>query len=57
MSPSEITKMVDSWGKYVDSESSEKAKKKFEGVDGRKVTDLEQLLQPGPEIRPAKFNE
>jgi hypothetical protein len=26
-------------------------------VDGRNVTDLEQLLHPGPEIRPVRFRE
>lgn len=57
LSPAEITTMLEFFGKHIDSESSEKAKKKFHGVDGRNVTDLEQLLHPGPELRPAKFNK
>lgn len=43
-------------GKLIDSESFEKMKKKFHGVDGRNVTDLEQLLHPGPELRPERLN-
>jgi hypothetical protein len=57
LSPAEITMMLEFFGKHIDSESFEKAKKKFHGVDGRNVTDLEQLLHPGPEICPAKFNK
>lgn len=57
LSPAEITPILEFWGKYVDSEVSEKAKKKFHGLDGRNVTDLEQMLHPGPELRPAKFNK
>lgn len=57
LSPAEITTMLEFFEKHIDSESSEKAKKKFDGVDGRTVTDLEQLLHPGPELRPAKFNK
>lgn len=58
MSPEEITKMLEFVKKYVEPEYSETAKKIFEGVDGRKVTtDLEQLLHPGPELRPEKFNK
>jgi hypothetical protein len=57
MSPEEITKMLEFLERYVEPEYSETAKKIFDGVDGRKVTDLEQLLHPGPELRPERFNK
>jgi len=57
MSPAEITKMLEWFGKYVDSKTSEEAKKKFHGVDGRNVTDLEQLLHPGQELCRAELNK
>ncbi|KAF7594830.1 hypothetical protein BBP40_008160 [Aspergillus hancockii] len=57
MSPAEITKMLEFFGKLIDSETFEKTKKKFHGVDGRNVTDLKQLLHPGPEICPVEFNK
>lgn len=57
LSPTEIMAMVEDFGKYVDAESFEKAKNKFHGVDGRNVTDLEQLLHPGPDLRPTEFNK
>jgi hypothetical protein len=41
--------------KYMDPEIFQKTKKKFDGVDGRTVTDLEQLLHPGLELRPVRF--
>lgn len=49
--------MLEFFGKYIDSESFEKAKEKFHGVDGRNVTDLEQLLHPGPGLRPVRFSK
>jgi hypothetical protein len=57
LSPVEITAMVEDFGKYIDAESFKKTKKKFHGVDGRNVTDMEQLLHPGPDVRPAKFDK
>ncbi|GIJ89558.1 hypothetical protein Asppvi_008500 [Aspergillus pseudoviridinutans] len=57
LSPAEIAKMLEFFGKYMDSEAFEKSKPKFDGVDGRNVTDLEQLLHPGPGIGPAEFNK
>ncbi|KAJ5993133.1 hypothetical protein N7451_008857 [Penicillium sp. IBT 35674x] len=57
LSPAEITLMVEFIGKHFDSETYEKAKKKFHGVDGRIVTDSEQLLHPGSQLRPARFNK
>jgi hypothetical protein len=49
--------VLEFFGKYMDSEAFKKTKPKFDGVDGRNVTDLEQLLHPGPEIRPVRFRE
>ncbi|KAG2016647.1 hypothetical protein GB937_006125 [Aspergillus fischeri] len=57
LSPAEITMMLEFHEKYMDSEIFQKTKKKFDGVDGRNVTDLEQLLHPGPELRPVRFRE
>jgi hypothetical protein len=57
LSPAEIAKVLEFFGKYMDSEAFKKTKPKFDGVDGRNVTDLEQLLHPGPEIRPVRFRE
>jgi hypothetical protein len=55
LSPAEITKVLEFHEKYMDSEIFQKTKKKFDGVDGRNVTDLEQLLHPGLELRPVRF--
>jgi hypothetical protein len=58
LSPTEITKMLEFFEKHThNSESFQESRKKFEGVDGRNVTDLEQLLHPGREIRPLRFRE
>ncbi|KAB8233567.1 uncharacterized protein BDW43DRAFT_275506 [Aspergillus alliaceus] len=57
LSPAEITIILEFHEKYMDSEIFQKTKKKFDGVDGRNVTDLERLLYPGPEIRPVRFRE
>jgi hypothetical protein len=57
LSPEEIEKMLEFFGKHIDKEAFEKGRKKFEGVDGRNVTDLEQLLHPGQEIRPVRFRD
>ncbi|KEY83916.1 hypothetical protein BA78_2220 [Aspergillus fumigatus] len=57
LSPADITKVLEFHEKYMDSEIFQKTKKKFDGVDGRNVTDLEQLLHPGPESRPVRFRE
>ncbi|PKX91118.1 uncharacterized protein P174DRAFT_463260 [Aspergillus novofumigatus IBT 16806] len=56
-SPAEIAKMLEFFGKYMDPEAFEEVRKKFEGVDGRNVTDLEQLLHPGPGIGPERFKK
>ncbi|PYH42801.1 uncharacterized protein BP01DRAFT_393835 [Aspergillus saccharolyticus JOP 1030-1] len=57
LSPAEISKMLEFFEKHMNSEKFQEAKKKFDGVDGRDVTDLEQLLHPGPEVCPMKFKE
>jgi hypothetical protein len=57
LSPAEIAMMLEFFEKHMHSESLQESKKKFEGVDGRNVTDLEQLLHPGPELRPVRFRE
>ncbi|KAG2001383.1 hypothetical protein GB937_010223 [Aspergillus fischeri] len=57
LSPAEITMMLEFFEKHMDSEAFQKSKKKFDGVDGRNVTDLEQLLHPGPEICPVRCRE
>jgi hypothetical protein len=57
LSPAEITLVMKNFGGHVDSESFEKATKKMHGVDGRTVTDLGQLLNPGPELRPSRFKK
>lgn len=49
--------MLEFFGKYMDPEAFKEARKKFEGVDGRNVTDLEQLLHPGPGIGPVEFRK
>lgn len=49
--------MIEYLERYVEAELSEKATKIFDGVDGRKVTDLEQQLHPRRENRPEKFNK
>jgi hypothetical protein len=49
--------MLEFFGKYMDPEAFEKSKPKFDGVDGRNVTDLEQLLHPGAGLCPAEFNK
>jgi hypothetical protein len=40
--------MLEFHEKHMDSEIFQKTKKKFDGVDGRDVADLEQLLHPRP---------
>jgi hypothetical protein len=55
LSPAEITKVLEFHEKYMDPEIFQKTKKKFDGADGRNVTDLEQLLHPGQELRPVRF--
>ncbi|KAL5358292.1 hypothetical protein BJX96DRAFT_146293 [Aspergillus floccosus] len=55
LSPAEITMMLEFFEKHMNSERFQETKKKFDGVDGRNVTDLEQLLHPGPELRPERF--
>ncbi|KAL3428949.1 hypothetical protein BDV09DRAFT_190544 [Aspergillus tetrazonus] len=57
LSPAEIAEMLEFFGEYLDPEAFEKGRKKFDGVDGRNVADLEQLLHPGPGIRPSRFRE
>ncbi|KAH3159875.1 hypothetical protein KXW80_005757 [Aspergillus fumigatus] len=57
LSPADITKVLEFHEKYMDSEIFQKTKKKFDGVDGRNVTDLEKLPHPGPESRPVRFRE
>jgi hypothetical protein len=49
--------MLEFFRKYIDLEAFKKTKPKFDGMDGRNVTDLEQLLHLGPEIRPVRFRE
>jgi hypothetical protein len=49
--------MLEFFGKYMDPEAFEEVRKRFEGVDSRYVTDLEQLLHPGPGIGPVGFRE
>ncbi|KAE8150459.1 hypothetical protein BDV25DRAFT_154280 [Aspergillus avenaceus] len=56
LSPAEIASMLEFFEKHIDSEAFQKVKK-FDGVDGRTVTDLEQLLHLGPDIRPVRFRE
>lgn len=57
LSPEESTTMLELFGKYIDSEPFEKAKEKFHGVDARNMTDWDQLLHPGPGLRPVRFNK
>jgi hypothetical protein len=55
LSPAEITKVLEFHEKYIDLEIFQKTKKKFDGVDGRNMTDLEQLLYLGLELRLVRF--
>jgi hypothetical protein len=57
LSLEEITAMLEFFGKHIDSESFEKAKEKFHWVDGVNMTDLEQLLHPGPGLRSVRFSK
>lgn len=51
LSPEEIDLALKSMEGIFPSDHLEKTVEKMRGVDGRNVTDLEQLLHPGPEIR------
>ncbi|KAE8138981.1 hypothetical protein BDV38DRAFT_281542 [Aspergillus pseudotamarii] len=57
LNPAEIAIVLKDFDGHIDSEAFEKVKQKLQGVDGRNVTDLDQLLHPGPELRPLKFNK
>ena len=52
LSPEQIELVVKSTKELIDAESFKKLDEKMQGVDGRDVIDVEQLLHPGPEGRP-----
>jgi hypothetical protein len=54
LSPPEIAIMMASFKPLVDPESFAKLEAKMDGKDGRDITDLDQLLHPGPDVRPPK---
>lgn len=57
LSPEEIEIVVKFHEPYADPEAMAKFKEKMKGVDGRSVTNSDELLHPGPGIRPAQFNQ
>lgn len=50
LSPAEILKLLNFFEKYMGSENVQKTRERMQGVDGRDVTDLDQLLHPSPEL-------
>ena len=52
LSPDEIAIVLTSFSTRLASEHHQQAAKIMEGIDGRDVTDMEQILHPGPELRP-----
>ena len=57
LSPEEIALMLASYKPLLDAETFAKLEAKMQGKDGRNVTDMEQILHPGPNVRPIKLNE
>lgn len=54
LSPAEIDIMLACYKPLVDAESFAKLEGKLAGKDGRNVTDMDQILHPGPDMRPVK---
>jgi hypothetical protein len=52
LDPDEIDTIVRSLYSLIEYEKYQQLVKVMEGVDGRDVTDMEQILHPGPELRP-----
>ena len=52
LDPDEIDAMVKSLYSLIEYEKYQQLVKVMEGVDGRDVTDMEQILHPGPELQP-----
>ena len=52
LDPDEIDAIVKSLYSLIEYEKYQQLVKVMEGVDGRDVTDMEQILHPGPELRP-----
>jgi hypothetical protein len=51
LSPEEIAMMLSYHSERYSAEQKQMALEKFHGVDGRTVTDLEQLLRPSAALR------
>ena len=52
LDPDEIDTIVRSLYSLIEYKKYQQLVKVMEGVDGRDVTDMEQILHPGPELRP-----
>jgi hypothetical protein len=52
LGPDEIDTIVRSLYSLIEYKKYQQLVKVMEGVDGRDVTDMEQILHPGPELRP-----
>jgi hypothetical protein len=52
LGPDEIDTIVKSLNSLIEYKKYQQLVKVMEGVDGRDVTDMEQILHPGPELRP-----
>ncbi|KAI5254655.1 hypothetical protein E4T42_02236 [Aureobasidium subglaciale] len=52
LSPGEVDDVVRGFKGLIDDEKFAELEQKFKGVDGRKVTNEEDLLHPGPGVRP-----
>lgn len=52
LSPSEITIVLKSTSLLLPPEEYQRVAKVMEGVDGTHVTSMDQILHPGPELRP-----
>ena len=52
LSPDEIAAVIATTSASIPQEEAEKIAKIMEGVDGRAVSDINQILNPPPEIRP-----
>ena len=57
LSQEEIQLVIKSVEVGLDSDSFKKIVEKMRGVDGRNIIEVEQLLHPGPEGRPMRFNK
>ena len=51
LDPDEIDTIVRSLYSLIEYEKYQQLVKVMQGVDGRDVTDMEQILHPGPEVR------